>query len=263
MGVELVREKVINHHIDYVSKLTLTPNYKILALSLLLLPLLIFLGFWQLDRAQEKKDLLSEFNHRLSEQPITLNSLERLDNYTQVVIRGNFINNQQWLLDNRVRKGRVGYEVITPFQLSSGDIVLMNRGWVEAPRLRDNLPDVSVEEHDIYVHASAYKPLQNTLVPPHAKSASWPVVINAINLDSMSAESKLPLNMNYLRIDENSPAALTTDWRVINTQPEKHTAYAMQWFVMALALLILMITSNSNIISLLKKIPHEGANHEY
>ncbi len=128
--------------------------------------------------------------------------------------------------------------------------------------MRDDLPDVSVAGNSIYVHASVYKPLQNTLIAPHAKSASWPVVINAINLESMSAESKLSLNRNYLRIDENSPAALTTDWRVINTQPEKHIAYAVQWFVMALALLILTITSNTNLIILLKKITREGTNHE-
>lgn len=251
-----------NHHSDCATRLTLTPNYKILALSLVLLPLLMFLGLWQLDRAQEKQDLLAEFNDRINRTPIPLASQSIHDNYTQVIVSGSFINDRQWLLDNKVRNGRVGYEVISPFKLLNGEVALVNRGWIEAPRLRNSLPDISINEEAINVFASVYKPLPNTLIAPHVKNDAWPIVINAIDLNSMAAEFGFELNKNYLRIDENSPAALTTHWQVINTQPEKHTAYAVQWFAMAIALLMLTITTNSNIIKWLKRPKYKDVNNE-
>lgn len=248
---------------DNSRRFTLTPNYAVLILSLLFLPLLLILGFWQLDRAEEKSALLREFNMRLNKTPVALTSVDRLDNYTQVVMTGHFINNKQWLLDNRVRGGRVGYEVITPFQISADKIVLINRGWVEAPKFRDDLPDVSVGEQAVTVHASAYKPLLNSLIAAHRNSGQWPIVINAIDLSSMGKEFGRPLSQNYFRIDKHSPEALVTDWRIINTQPEKHTAYAVQWFAMAFALLLLTLTANSNIILWLKKVSSEDVNDEY
>ena len=42
-------------------------------------------------------------------------------------------------------------------------------------------------------------------------------------------------------------AALTIDWPVINVTPEKHTAYAVQWFAMALVLLLLYLWRSTNV----------------
>ena len=42
-----------------------------------------------------------------------------------------------------------------------------------------------------------------------------------------------------LRINDENPSAFITEWPVINTLPEKHYGYSVQWFAMALALVFL------------------------
>ncbi len=227
--------------------LTLTPNYKILLLAIPLMPLLIWLGFWQLDRAEQKQQLLQSYQQRLAEPPIRFYGDETLSNYSQVKVVGKFDNRYQWLLDNRVLKGRVGYEVISPFRLDNGATVLINRGWVQAPRLRSDLPVITKVQGRVTLLASLYRPSVNPLVSQNSNQIQWPHIINTVSFDEMALQSSLTLAPTYLRIDELSSAAFTTDWRVINTQPEKHTAYAVQWFAMALALCILTIISNSNV----------------
>jgi cytochrome oxidase assembly protein ShyY1 len=50
-----------------------------------------------------------------------------------------------------------------------------------------------------------------------------------------------------LRLDQDSPGALQTGWATVSVQPAKHTGYAVQWFVMALVLLIMTVVANSNL----------------
>src|SRR5687768_2143218 len=82
----------------------------------------IALGNWQSGRAEEKR---------------TAARVER------VVVRGQFLHQHTLLLDNRLRQGRPGYEVLTPLALEDGRThVLVNRGWVAAGASRDTPPAV-------------------------------------------------------------------------------------------------------------------------
>src|SRR3981081_106753 len=73
----------------------------------------IALGNGQTRRAEEKRTLGAELAKR------------------QVAARGTFLPQHTVLLDNKLRHGRPGYEVITPLRLAdSGLHVLVNRGWV-------------------------------------------------------------------------------------------------------------------------------------
>ena len=89
------------------------PNAKLLLFVLLMTPLLISLGYWQLDRAQEKREILAEFKANQESQPV---GFEQLDvglnlQYRQVQFVGELDASRRVLLDNRVRNGRPGYEI--------------------------------------------------------------------------------------------------------------------------------------------------------
>ena len=86
----------------------------------------IFLGFWQLDRAQQKVDLL-----------------QKQKNNAELNISGEYVHAPILLLDNQVVNGKVGYEVIQLFKTeTTQQIVLVNRGWVPAKKERHLLPDI-------------------------------------------------------------------------------------------------------------------------
>ena len=234
--------------------LTLRPNFRMLLLTIFLLPLLIWLGLWQLERADEKRQILASYQQLLAQSPldITLLKNKTLPNYTPVILQGQFEYQYEWLLDNRVRNGRVGYEVITPFRSNNGHVILINRGWLSAPRLREDLPDIRRHQGAVTLFGNIYIPSVNTLIKNFGTEPNWPRRINAVDYTMMSQQSGLLLEPIYIRIHELSPAAFLTDWKVVNTQPEKHSAYAVQWFAMAFALFILVLTSNSNIVEYIK-----------
>ena len=103
---------------------------------LALLPLLVFLGFWQLARGEQKRVLLDSYAQRQAAVPVTAGQLLSTDEpaFRRVQLRGHFDGQHSLLLDNRVRDGKVGVELLQPFQdQASGQWLLLNRGWLPWP----------------------------------------------------------------------------------------------------------------------------------
>ncbi len=236
---------------------TLTFNWKITLLTLLVLPVLISLGCWQLQRAEEKRQLQAAFNALQHQTPLPLDQLKaaefnRIPNYSPVELEGVFDNAHSWLLDNKLRVGRVGYEVVTPVLMDNGISVLVNRGWLPAPLRRSELPTIVPVEGKVRLNATVFRPTDNGLLESRAESEHWPRVI--VELDNQVAAQTLQREIGalQLRLDSNSVGAFNTDWKTINVRPQKHTGYAVQWFAMALALVICFICTNTNVISVIQ-----------
>lgn len=239
--------------------LTLTFNGKITLLTVLVLPVLVSLGLWQLERADEKRQLQVAFFDQQRLPPVALEhhtreQINQLANYTRVILEGNFDNAHTWLVDNKLRRGRVGYEVVTPFRLPQGGTVLVNRGWIPAGKRRDQLPEIPQVEHAVTLFASVYRPTDNSFLEAQPENDTWPQVI--VELDPNTASKTLGtdvMNMQ-LRLDETSAAALTTEWTFINNSPEKHTGYAVQWFAMSLALVLWFFFANTNLVAFIRDL---------
>ncbi|NNF66767.1 MAG: SURF1 family protein, partial [Gammaproteobacteria bacterium] len=99
---------------------------------LLVLPVLLWLGLWQLDRAEQKRTMFDQFGAGapvVSQQELTKQSPASL-RYRQTRLRGRMLSERQFLLEGMTHEGRPGLQVLTPFELSSGEIVMVNRGWI-------------------------------------------------------------------------------------------------------------------------------------
>jgi hypothetical protein len=105
----------------------------VLAFSAVLL--FALLGRWQWHRAAEKRVLMAAFDAGLQAGASELGArtLAATPRYTLLRMRGRYDGAHQFLLDNISRDGVVGYEVLTPFVLEDGRIVVVNRGWLPLP----------------------------------------------------------------------------------------------------------------------------------
>lgn len=221
-------------------------DYKAFAGVLVLLFLFAKLGFWQLDRADEKKALLTQYQTRLYQAPINIANLHGLEdiNLTQVVTKGMFDNRHHFLLDNKVYNKQVGYHVITPMAVShSGRLILVDRGWVPANMDRSILPEIPAIKGTLDIKATVMKnPGNFTLkIVPQGRS-KWPMRIQDLDLEHLNRISKEPLQLDYmLRLSGDSikKYGFTPNWTVINVKPEKHYGYAFQWFTMAVAIFLI------------------------
>lgn len=86
-------------------------------LFLLILPVLLRLGFWQLDRAEEKRDLIALFKQQNELGPLFIKNSIKLDaklNYRTAKIEGQYNLSKQIFIDNKIYQGKTGVYVMTP-----------------------------------------------------------------------------------------------------------------------------------------------------
>ncbi len=237
------------------NRLRFIPNWRASVLVLLLLPLLLSLGFWQLDRAEEKRQLQALFTERQANGPVWIEQLFGKDDlqYQPVRLRGEFINEKALLLDNRIYQGRFGYEIITPFKLAaSNSVVLVNRGWLLGDSSRRRLPTINPVNGVVELTGEVYVPQGEMLVLAEERSTGWPRVVQSVNIDALKEEFEWPVFQYSVRLNGASPGLYQPNWVVVNLQPEKHTGYAVQWFAMSATLLLIAFLANSNCWALIK-----------
>lgn len=249
--------------------LQLSIEWRITLFTLILLPFLVALGFWQLERAEEKRELASRHADRAamvalsgadlfraldSLNPAGADSLSLADR--KVTLLGQLYPDDYVLIDNRIREGRFGYEVITLMATPEGRVPV-NLGWIAGDPARRSTPNPSLVAGDYSVSGRLYIPQKQPYqLGPQREPSALPVVLQSFDatslapaLSSVLGEGVLPA---VVRIAAEDPLALEASWVVVNQSPEKHTAYAVQWFTMAAALMLAFIFRSSNLLSLLR-----------
>jgi len=216
------------------------PGWRTTILTLVLLPLMVSLGFWQLDRAEEKRHIQKAVEGQQSRPPLRLEQVDAFElsqlHYRKVRISGRW-QPEVFLLDNQVQNAKVGYHVISLFKLDNGSFVLVNRGWMPMNPDRNQLPEIPMiadgeATGDIYVNEDLIKD-----APIYAESG-WPRRVQRLHLPGLSRELGMSILPLVIRLQQDSPGALQVQWSPINMLPEKHEAYAIQWFAMSVALIV-------------------------
>lgn len=219
--------------------------------TLIILPILISLGFWQMDRAVVKQKLQTLTQERLQAPAThikTTTSLQADMNFRRATMTGHFDHEHQYLLDNRIYKGQVGYGVYTPFSFDGGESwIMVNRGWTPSENDRNRLPNIDVD--------SKTTELVGVLSPPPGElmqlgerqeiSKSWPARVRNIDLVRIEKELGIRVQPYVLHLDAGSVQAYIQDWKPYVDTPQKNQSYAIQWFSMAVVLLLIYISLNS------------------
>lgn len=222
-------------------------NWKLVLLALVLIVIFARLGMWQLSRAHEKKVLLKSFAVRTSQAPLlTLSQTEDLRFY-RAQLRGTFDNDHTLLLDNKINEGKIGYEVYTPFKAGSLDKpVLIDRGFVPLGQSRKTLPSIKKIHGTVTISGMLNVPpayfsfgkINDSALPV------WPLRIEYLNLSELAKFLGHDLCPYVLSINPDDAAAYKIKWQAVTMGPEKHLAYAVQWFALALTLLVLSLALN-------------------
>jgi surfeit locus 1 family protein len=213
------------------------------ASTVLGIAIFIFLGQWQLERAAQKQALIEEYASRAQRPPIEIdgNLTSSQDiRYRQCVVHGQYDLQRQWLLDNRTHAGRAGYHVITPLHIDGSEVVvLVNRGWVPVGASRARLPDLAGPTGDIVVQGTIHPPPRVfQLAPDVAHDGNWPAVVQALNLATMAEQIGRPVLPEIVQLDPRDDYGFVREWKaIVGIGPDKHRAYALQWFTFAVVLL--------------------------
>jgi len=231
-------------------------NWKILLFTAFFLPLTVSLALWQLERAAEKELLLENHLQRGIATPVSLSQAEKYQarQYLRVQVKGEYDNRSPLLLDNRVRHGRPGFEVISLFKTVEGRWLLINRGWLLGNADRSQLPLVPEVQGVVLLTGYLYRsPGQQLMLGEDIWAVeAGPKIIQNASPEKVAEKLAIPLYDYSLRLDEQAPGALETGWDVVNVQPGKHIGYAVQWSAMAIVLVVLTLFASSNLGDLIK-----------
>ncbi|MEO1888298.1 MAG: SURF1 family protein [Cycloclasticus sp.] len=215
-------------------------------LAILVLWLLLSLGNWQLDRAQEKQNLLDLQSSRMNLNPTPLSTVDLgQDNlrYLPVRVSGKLDGQQQILIDNQVKHGLTGYFVLTPLKLSDGNAILLNRGWVPLGDNRSVLPDIQTDVVDISVIGilDHFPSVGIKLEGADVLSANWPAVTQVIDIKNVAERLGYKVLPYQLLLNSHEPNGYDRDWVPMRMGPEKHHGYAFQWFALSVTWVIIYL----------------------
>ncbi|MEE4145249.1 MAG: SURF1 family protein [Halieaceae bacterium] len=239
------------------TRLRFDPEWRTTLFTLVLVPLMAWLGLWQLQRAEEKAAMAASWEQRQSQPPVPLEHVwdEPAAGlaYLPVRVSGVFEADRYFLLDNRIYEGRFGYEVLGIMRLDDGDRrVLVNRGWIAGDPARRVMPDIPAVGGRVELLGHIYVPpgVPYTLAEQNL-GESWPKVLQSIEmtkiLHTLGVSEDGQAFPYSVRIAAGQPGALIVDWQVVNVSPQKHRAYAAQWFTMAAVLLLFYLFRSSNL----------------
>ena len=221
-----------------------------LVFTVLVFSILVKLGFWQSARALEKERRLLQIEKLNTQKPISIKQVLQIANTDgllkdindfPVLIEGTFNENQIILLDNQVNNGRLGYRVYQVAQTREFS-VLVSLGWVQGSKIRDELPRV-VGLNGSYQFRGNIRLIEVGIVLQEQTftDVSWPLRVQQIELDKFSAVFNQKLLPFVVYLDKKEEIGFEKNWQPIVMPPEKHRAYAFQWFSLALAWLLLML----------------------
>ena len=218
-------------------------------LTIALIAMLISLGRWQLRRADEKRVLFDSFAAGTDATLPTDLGTPPLRRYQHVEAGGHYDQSRQVLIDNMVNAGRAGYFVITPFALTGGGWILVNRGWVPLGASRAERPAIAVGGDTRRLRGRADNMpspgiqlgTRAELAPPYPVVAAFP---SRREVAQLLHESSWTSAADLVLLDPGEPDGYVRDWSAPGFPPMRHIAYAVQWFALALTLLVIYFVTN-------------------
>jgi len=200
--------------------------------------LLIGLGLWQLQRAEEKQVWYDSYSARATETPIQITSavLQPDRSNFPAQARGQFDGQGQFLWDNRTHQGRPGFHVLTPFIVNPGNTrILVDRGWIPLLGSRKNLPSPEVPQGVRTIRGRLAEPMHAFTLEdrPPAYDA---ILRQNLDLSAFADSAPYAIHPYVFRLAPDEPDGFVRAWPAPDqTAVKRHQAYAVQWFGIALA----------------------------
>ncbi len=220
----------------------------------LILTILVILGFgglcllgnWQWSRHVQRQAINAYIDSRMHGAPVPIAGgpvdPQALD-YQRVTLSGTYENDKSVLLRNRDYQTLTGFHLLTPLRLVSGDVVLVDRGWVPYSDTPQQARLAYPQPGQVQIDGVARKSeagLGGPTDPPF--SAERPRIdawfqVNVERIGQQNGEKMLPIFVELQPgpTPSSAPpfAQATTD---LGDGP--HLGYALQWYGFGVILVV-------------------------
>jgi cytochrome oxidase assembly protein ShyY1 len=204
--------------------MVVAPRVAILVIAAAVAALCVRLGFWQLDRLQERRASNDRIRAGLAAAPVVLDEAPGSDAaLRRASAIGTYDVDREVVLFGRALEGRSGDHLLTPLRLSDGSALLVDRGWVPTGT-RSPAPEGEVE-------------VRGFLLPPDSVGEAVPVSgrVTDVDPDGIGRTLSYELAPVYLLLQVQRPPAdgLPIPAPLPELSEGPHLSYAIQWFSFA------------------------------
>ncbi len=224
------------------------PSWLMTLLTAVLMVAFVMLGRWQWHRGAAKEAVWEEYQRDTSAVMLTARTFDTAERFSRAGVEGHFDGAHQVLLDNISHAGQPGYEVLTPFLLTDGSRVWVNRGWVAFTGYRAKLPDISLNDTSTQritgrVADLPSPGLASGRAPPTTDS-KWPKLTSFPTHDELEGVLGAKIARHILLLDPKAPDGYVREWTPPGLPPDRHFSYAIQWWGFAVVALVLYFGLN-------------------
>jgi surfeit locus 1 family protein len=208
------------------------------------------LGFWQLERLEQRRAYNAELARQLAEPPFLITG-ENLPGepaewrHRQVRVEGEFDFSQQLVLLAQNYHGRPGVHLVAPLRIAGSEkAVLVNRGWIPAREAAVAQLAHYDEPGPVVITGT----LQTTQALPRSANQSAPAAaagprLEWYRVDIPAIQVQMPYELLPLFVQQAPPEGVDTQppYQIASEPPlseGSHLGYAVQWFTFALMLAV-------------------------
>ncbi|KAA9110837.1 SURF1 family protein [Microbacterium rhizomatis] len=204
-----------------------------------------FLSNWQFSRNAERSEQLALVAANYDREPVSLDSaiplgttLAPQDEWLPVELTGRYLDGEQILVRNRPHGGTAAFEVLVPFQLDDGRVLLVDRGWVPPGNHQpdpDVIPAAPTGDVSVIVRLRPGEALPTSgRSAPDGQVPTINLPLVADMLDPASAakleQSAYGLMMSETPAPDTRPQAVDPP----SDDPGPYLSYAIQWILFAI-----------------------------
>lgn len=203
-----------------------------------------FLSNWQFTRNQERSGQLALVAENYDAPAVPLadvipvgGELDPQDEWRPVVLTGTYLADDELLARNRPHGGTSAFEVLVPFRLDDGRVLLVDRGWV-APGQDQPVPD-AVPAPPSGEATVVVRLRPGEALPSSGRSApegQVPTINLGLIADTIPADAGDALEQSAYGVmvsEDPAPATAPSALEPPSDDPGPHLSYAIQWILFA------------------------------
>lgn len=195
----------------------LRPSWLALAVVVLAFAYLCFtvLAPWQLGKNTTTTRLNSQLERALTAEPVPLTTvLPHQDSsapdeqWRPVTAAGRYLPDAQVLVRLRLIDGVPAFEVLTPFAVTGGPTVLVNRGYVRTDDGGSRMPEIPPPPDGQVTITARLRDSQAVIPGKNPFRENGFRQVYSINTEQVAALTEVPLTGSYLQLVDDQPGGL-------------------------------------------------------
>lgn len=204
-----------------------------------------FLSHWQFSRNEERSHQLALVAQNYDADPVPLaeaipagGTLDPRDEWRPVTLTGEYLADDQLLVRNRPHGGTSAFEVLVPFRLDDGRVLLVDRGWVPPGDDRpvpDAVPAPPAGASTVVVRLRPGEALPSS--GRSAPDGQVPTINLGLIADTIPSDAGDDLERSAYGVmvtEDPAPATVPNALEPPSDDPGPHLSYAIQWIMFAL-----------------------------